>query len=90
MVDDSQIDETCYICGGDDNQMELLVCDRCNFHVCHVHCDSDIRDGQIPDGDWYCHFCRGDLFSDGTVNEAEENDEIDEILLENESLELHH
>ena len=32
--------------------MELLVCDECDFHICHVYCDSNIKNGKIPDGNW--------------------------------------
>lgn len=27
---------------------------------CHTTCDPDIHDGLIPEGDWFCHECRGD------------------------------
>jgi Ring finger domain len=47
--------DSCYVCeqGGDEPQ--LLVCDRCNFNICHTYCCGLDR---IPDGDWYCRDCQ--------------------------------
>ena len=53
-----EVDKACYICLSDENEHELLICDKCNFKICHVECDEDILDSRIPSGDWLCHTCR--------------------------------
>ena len=47
-------DDKCLICGKCDNTQELLVCDKCDFRICHTYCVGlDI----IPEGDWICPEC---------------------------------
>lgn len=49
--------EYCMICEGTQETFLMLVCDQCNYNVCHTYCDNlDI----IPDGEWTCAECRGD------------------------------
>lgn len=45
----------CYVCKQKDNEYLMLVCDKCNYNVCHYYCDGlDI----IPYGKWFCYKCR--------------------------------
>lgn len=47
--------ETCMICNrGDDNYL-MLVCDKCNYNICHTYCDGL---DNIPEGNWYCKSCK--------------------------------
>jgi len=45
----------CEICGFPDREDELLVCDTCNYNICHYQCDGLTG---IPQGSWSCHRCR--------------------------------
>jgi hypothetical protein len=47
--------EACIVCGRDDDEPLLLVCDECNYYVCHTYCDN--LKG-IPEGEWKCPDCR--------------------------------
>ena len=44
-------DKTCLICGKEDNTAYLLVCDSCNFRICHTFC---VGLDSIPDTEWHC------------------------------------
>jgi hypothetical protein len=46
--------EDCMVCGKSDNQHLLLVCDKCQFNICHVDC-AGLE--MIPDEDWVCSEC---------------------------------
>jgi hypothetical protein len=46
--------DNCMKCGNSDNQHLLLVCDKCNFNICHVNCAGLEL---IPDEDWLCSEC---------------------------------
>lgn len=46
--------ESCMVCGKSDNQHLLLVCDKCNYNICHVDCAGLEL---IPDGEWVCSDC---------------------------------
>ena len=56
-VDESWLEncaDDCMVCGKNDNQHLLLVCDKCNYNICHVGCAGlDL----IPDEDWLCSEC---------------------------------
>lgn len=47
-------DEMCFICKRSDNASVLLVCDRCNFRICHTFC---VGLDRIPDEDFICPEC---------------------------------
>lgn len=47
-------DDKCLICGECNNTQELLICDKCNFRICHTYC---VGLDVIPDGDWICPEC---------------------------------
>ena len=47
-------DKTCLICGKEDNTAYLLVCDSCNFRICHTFC---VGLDSIPDAEWHCPEC---------------------------------
>ena len=47
-------DKTCLICGKEDNTAYLLVCDSCNFRICHTFC---VGLDSIPDTEWHCPEC---------------------------------
>ena len=47
-------DKTCLICGKEDNTAYLLICDSCNFRICHTFC---VGLDSIPDTEWHCPEC---------------------------------
>lgn len=49
-------DTKCYVCDKDDKTESMLVCDKCNFKICHNFCLSPPID-YIPAGNWYCDEC---------------------------------
>lgn len=51
------MDDNCYVCAEADNADVMLVCDRCEFHCCHIYC-CDPPLSRVPEGDWICVFCR--------------------------------
>jgi hypothetical protein len=57
-------DKNCLICGKEDNTAYLLVCDSCNFRICHTFC---VGLDSIPDTEWHCPECeakeKGQTFS---------------------------
>ena len=48
-------DEKCLICNKKNNTSYLLICDKCNFRVCHTFC---VGLDYIPDGDFICPECK--------------------------------
>ena len=56
-------DEKCLICNKKNNTSYLLICDKCNFRVCHTFC---VGLDYIPDGDFICPECK--------INENEGNE----------------
>jgi hypothetical protein len=48
----------CYICRRGDNDASLLLCDRCNFEICHLECCGLET---VPEGDWFCRSCIDEL-----------------------------
>lgn len=49
-------DEKCYVCSEVGDTTKLLVCDHCNFLVCHNSCLPEPIDW-IPEEDFYCKDC---------------------------------
>jgi hypothetical protein len=49
-------DEKCYVCSEVGDTTRLLVCDHCNFLVCHNSCLPEPIDW-IPEEDFYCKDC---------------------------------
>lgn len=47
-------DEMCFVCKKSDNAPLLLVCDQCNFRICHTFC---VGLDYIPDEDFICPEC---------------------------------
>lgn len=47
--------DACYECGVGDEEDKLLVCDSCDYKVCHYTCCGL---SQIPNRQWICKFCR--------------------------------
>ncbi len=45
----------CVICNNNYDSRNMLICDKCNYHVCHYYCDGLV---EIPDNDWFCLYCR--------------------------------
>lgn len=39
--------DPCYVCGGVDDESNLLICDGCDVKICHVYCDSALK-GKLP------------------------------------------
>ena len=48
-------DEKCLICNKKNNTSYLLICDKCNFRVCHTFC---VGLDYIPDGEFICPECK--------------------------------
>ena len=46
--------DNCMVCKNTNNTHLMLVCDNCNYNVCHTYCTNLDR---IPDGDWICQEC---------------------------------
>lgn len=46
--------DVCMICNNSNNTHLLLICDGCNYNVCHTYCTNLDK---IPDGDWHCKDC---------------------------------
>jgi hypothetical protein len=46
--------ENCMVCGKNNDQHLLLVCDKCHHNICHVSCAGLEL---IPDEDWICSEC---------------------------------
>ena len=53
--DSLSTDSGCYVCDRNDDHENLLVCDSCEFYLCHYYCDNL---SSIPDNDWICIYCR--------------------------------
>lgn len=49
-------EEFCYVCEQVGDPETLLVCDHCNFKVCHNSCLPEPIDW-IPEEDFYCLDC---------------------------------
>ena len=49
--------ENCIICEQNNNTDCLLVCDHCNYNICHIQCMTPPLD-YIPEEDWYCSNCQ--------------------------------
>ena len=59
------VDCECIMCGSDDNEELLLLCDGCDC-AAHTYCVG--LGNTVPEGDYYCHSCRaqfGDLLEMG-------------------------
>lgn len=46
--------DRCYICNNGENENTLLVCDQCDFNICHISCCGLQA---VPEGEWYCRDC---------------------------------
>lgn len=49
-------EEFCYVCELTGDPEALLVCDHCNFKVCHTGCLPEPIDW-VPEEDFYCVDC---------------------------------
>lgn len=47
--------ENCMICDKGDNNYLMLVCDKCQYNICHTYC-AGLE--YIPENDWYCRNCK--------------------------------
>lgn len=56
-MEEEEEDLLCYVCMRDENDEQLLICDACDFYLCHVYCDRDLRKMPARHELWYCHFC---------------------------------
>lgn len=50
-------DIICYICQQNVNDDQLLICDICDYYVCHAYCDRDLLRMPAEHEEWYCHIC---------------------------------
>ena len=46
--------DVCYECGNYGDDSELMVCDHCDFKICHFKCAGF---QQVPSTNWFCKFC---------------------------------
>jgi hypothetical protein len=77
MFDNS--DDFCYLCGSDEDDGNLMVCDLCDMKVCHTYCAG--FEG-LPEDDWFCDECKiimedGELFSEDSYYDS--SDEYSEF-----------
>lgn len=63
------MDTSCYVCHLDTDEHLLLVCDQCHHHICHTRC---IGLESVPEDDWICHFCRGEMVVPEEIKENRE------------------
>ena len=56
--DDEEEDcaDVCYKCNQWDREDELLVCDTCNYNVCHYDCDG-LKSLPKEEDEWSCEKC---------------------------------
>lgn len=54
-LDAQFFDDGCYVCGIGGDDANLLICDMCNYHVCHFYCD---KLKELPEGQWFCRDCK--------------------------------
>ena len=78
-VEDEEIDEqfencmeNCIVCDKSNDEHLLLVCDECNYFVCHTYCDNLQL---IPEGEWKCFDCRSSQFIRRIQRNMEEESE---------------
>ena len=44
----------CAVCTLEVDEDKLLICDKCDFNMCHTYCmDLD----SVPEGEWLCPWC---------------------------------
>ena len=51
----NKCDEECLICHQKNNTSYLLICDKCDFRICHTFC---VGLNFIPDGEFICPECK--------------------------------
>lgn len=56
LSDDELSEIICYECNVDENDPQLLICDRCLKRGCHIYCCSPPL-SSIPNTKWYCNIC---------------------------------
>lgn len=56
--DDLNDSDACYECFKNNDQSNLLICDKCNISVCHYYCDH-LNSLPNESEEWICFFCRG-------------------------------
>jgi len=69
-------DEVCLICGKNNNTSYLLICDKCNFRICHTFC---VGLDSIPDGEFICPECKQLMNINNNINNNSNIDNINEI-----------
>lgn len=60
----AELDALCNVCGGGDADHLLLLCDGMCGTACHTYC---IGLSGVPDGDWFCAACEGELSQPGAA-----------------------
>jgi len=55
--EEENIEKICYICKKDEDESNLMMCDRCKACFCHYYC---IKLKKKPQK-WYCRYCREDI-----------------------------
>jgi len=55
--EEENIEKICYICKKDEDETNLMICDRCKACFCHYYC---IKLKKKPQK-WYCRYCREDI-----------------------------
>jgi len=48
--------DVCYECGVDDEEEKLLICDTCDYKICHFYCDG-LPKLPAEEQAWFCKFC---------------------------------
>lgn len=52
----NEVDKVCYVCNTHESPDKLMICDSCDFKICHTYClENPIK--WIPEENFYCSDC---------------------------------
>lgn len=80
LIVDEESEDFCYVCQLDERPELMIICDACSYHVAHTYC---LGFGDtIPEDDWVCGYCNGEIDDDSyeSGNSEPNNDsELDDV-----------
>ena len=56
--ENENIEKVCYLCRKNEDEINLVLCDRCKETFCHYYC-CNLK--KMPVGKWFCEFCQEEL-----------------------------
>ena len=56
--ENENIEKVCYLCRKNEDENNLVLCDRCKETFCHYYC-CNLK--KMPVGKWFCEFCQEEL-----------------------------